>query len=93
MIKDWVSIWRIRIASSSCEWEFRLQGGEDYSIQDLIDIITVHTRMKSFEEPLLVWNEESKFRKRYRESPCGADSYMEYLEGRLESALKELGRD
>ena len=46
-------IWKISIADTFCEWEFYLRGGEKYSIQDLVDIVRLHTGMQLIDERLV----------------------------------------
>lgn len=40
---------KIKINDGYCEWEYLLLGGREYSLSDLIDIITVHTKAKVIE--------------------------------------------
>jgi hypothetical protein len=55
-VNDWMleNMWKITISDGMCEWTHYLTGkdADTYSIQDLIDIICVHTRMHVYDEYL-----------------------------------------
>ena len=53
------ALWTIRISDGHCEWEYSLNGGGEYSIDDLIQIIRVHTHMQVLDERLIEPNEYS----------------------------------
>lgn len=49
--------WTIKISDGFCAWEFYLQGGGDFSIDDLIQIVRVHTKMQILDERL-AWTKD-----------------------------------
>jgi len=49
-VRDWI----IKIDDSFCEYEYHLIGGNEYSIDELIQIIVVHARMNVISSSLVV---------------------------------------